>query len=184
MKISLSNARIEELAQRRDVELAKKHVDGLEGALRGEHDLMERMRAAAERKHMTLSDLIAVAKWKWRGGRTWQLCKKNSVAEVEEITRVSFAAETERLHIGVLLALRGVSWPMASVILHFAYLDRNRIQFPILDVMTMRAVGGPTRYAFEEWQEYVDLCRAAATRHGVGMRTLDKALWQAGKESS
>ena len=184
MKINFSRSRIEELAKKRDLELAKKHVDGLEGALRGERDLMELMRAAAERKHMTPSDLIEVARWKWRGGRAWQLCEENSEVEVEEITRVSFAAESDRLRIGALLALRGVSWPMASVILHFAFLDKNPVKYPILDVMTMKAVGGSKPYTFEKWQEYVVLCRGAASRHGVDMRTLDKALWQAGKESS
>ena len=132
-----------------------------------------RMEAAARRGYMTRDDLIAVARWKWRGGRTRQLCGKNTQAEVEEITRVSFAAESERLRIGSLLALRGVQWPMASVILHFAFPDK----YPILDVRAMNTVGGSTLYTFEKWLEYLQLCRATAERYDITMRTLDKALW-------
>jgi hypothetical protein len=139
-----------------------------------------RMAAAAKRGHITRDDLIEVAKWKWRGGRTRQLCAQNTEAEVEEISAVSFAATSERLRIGVLLALRGVQWPMASVILHFAFPDR----YPILDIRAMNTVGGSTLYTFEKWNEYLDLCRKAATEHDVTMRTLDKAIWAHDKDSS
>ena len=138
-----------------------------------------RMEDAAQRGYMTRDDLIAVAKWKWRGGRTRQLCGQNTEAEVEEITAVSFAAGSERLRIGTLLALRGVQWPMASVILHFAFPDR----YPILDVRAMNTVGGLTLYTFERWLEYLELCRATAKTHGITMRTLDKALWAFDKGS-
>jgi len=37
-----------------------------------------------------------------------QLCAQNTEAEVEETTAFSFAAGSERLRIGALLALRGV----------------------------------------------------------------------------
>lgn len=172
MRINFSKKRIEELARDRD--------DRLSGNLDEERELMRRMLAAGERKHMTLSDLTAVATWKWRGGRIRRLCQENSDAEVREITAVSFAADSERLRIGALLALRGVQWPMASVIQHFAFPDR----YPILDVRAMKAVGGCTKYSLESWVEYVTLCRSAAERHGISMRTLDKALWQAGKDMS
>jgi hypothetical protein len=131
------------------------------------------MMKAAQRGHMTRNDLLVVAKWKWRGGRTRQLCERNTDAEVQEISEISFAANSERLKIGALLALNGVQWPMASVILHFAFPDR----YPILDVRVMRSASGSTIYNFERWQRYVGLCRAHAERCGVTLRTLDKALW-------
>ncbi len=144
-----------------------------------ERDLVALMLIASKRGHMTRNDLVAVAEWKWRGGRTRQLCGQNTEAEVEEITAVSFAASSERLRIGTLLALRGVQWPMASVILHFAFPGR----YPILDVRAMNTVGGSTLYTFERWLEYLELCRATAEIHGITMRTLDKALWAFDKGS-
>lgn len=144
----------------------------------GDEELGAAMLAAAKRGRMTHGDLIAVATWKWRGGRTRQLCGQNAEAEVEEITAVSFAAKSERLRIGALRALSGVQWPMASVILHFAFPDR----FPILDVRAMNAVGGSTHYTFEKWLEYIKLCKTTAEKHRISMRTLDKALWVYGKK--
>lgn len=139
-----------------------------------------RMEAAAQRGHMTREDLIAVARWKWRGGRTRQLCAENTEAEVVEITTASFGATSERLRIGTLLSLRGVQWPMASVILHFTFPD----QYPILDVRAMNTVGGSPLYTYEKWVDYVGLCRRTAAEHGVSMRTLDKALWAFDKGST
>lgn len=138
-----------------------------------DHDISGTMQAAVARGHMTRQDLIVVAKWKWKGGRTRRLCGENSEPDVEEITRVSFSTSSERLRIGALLALRGVHWPMASVILHFAF----PTNYPILDVRAMKSVGGPTFYTFEKWQDYCVLCRKCTNEHRVSMRTLDKALW-------
>ena len=170
MQIDLPKARIEELARIFD------ERTGTEG----EAALAETMCAAAERKYMTRRDLMAVAAWKWRGGRTRQLCGENTDEEVEEITAASFTAESERLRIGALLALHGVNWPMASVILHFAFPDR----YPILDQRAMRTVGGSTQYTFVRWKKYVELCQKKASEHGIEMRTLDKALWLADKDSA
>ncbi len=144
-----------------------------------ERDLVALMLIASKRGHMTRDDLFAVAEWKWRGGRTRQLCADNTEPEVIEITTSSFRATSERLRIGALLSLRGVQWPMASVILHFIFPDR----YPILDVRAMNTVGGSPPYTYEKWVEYVDLCRRTATQHGVTMRTLDKALWAFDKGS-
>jgi hypothetical protein len=152
MQINLTGGQILEYASR----YVYSADDGL-GAL---------MEDAAQRRHMTRDDLIAVAKWKWRGGRTHQLCSQNTEAEVEEITAVSFVATSERLRIRALLALRGVQWPMANVILHFAFPDR----YPILDVRATNTVGGSTIYTFEKWQDK-DVCRLSALYLQMGGST-------------
>lgn len=41
----------------------------------------------------------------------------------------------------------------------------------------MNTVGGSAPYNFDKWVEYVDLCRETASKYGVDLRTLDKALW-------
>ena len=138
--------------------------------------LVNLMNAAIARGYMTRVDLAAVATWKWRGGRTRQLCAKNTEADVKEVTKISFAANSERLRIGALLALDGVQWPMASVILHFGFPD----QYPILDKRTMKSVGGSSNYTIELWKEYTDLCVAKAIEYNVSLRCIDKALWVRG----
>ena len=132
---------------------------------------------ARARGWMIRDELVSVAAWKWRGARPQQLAMLNSEGEVQEITRASFSAESERLRIGALLALSGVHWPMASVILHFAFRDR----YPILDVRAMASVGGlSSYYSHQRWIDYVTLCREAVGRLGVTMRDLDRALWVLG----
>jgi hypothetical protein len=144
-------------------------------------ELAKQLRVARRRGYMTKNELTAVAASKWKGGRTRQLVSENTDEEVIEITRASFAASSERLRIGVLLCLCGVKWPMASVILHFAFED----EYPILDWRAMQAVGGVTGYNYERWIEYRNMCVATAKQETVSMRDLDRALWvQGGKKGA
>lgn len=96
------------------------------------------------------------------------------------MTRVAFATECERPRIEVLLLLRGVAWPTASVILHFVYPDR----YPVLDYRALWSVGvSPAPpYTFAFWEPYLAFTRATARRLKVSMRDLDRALWQYSKE--
>jgi hypothetical protein len=162
---------------------SKKEIEQYANTYRQREDdiaLSSLMGEAQRRGYMTRSDLEAVAKWKWPGGRTRQLAAENTEEEVREITQTAFAANSERLRIGALLALRGVQWPMASVILHFAFPDR----YPILDIRAMKSVGGSTVYTFEKWLAYAELCRQKARAENVTLRTLDRALWSADKQQN
>jgi hypothetical protein len=40
-----------------------------------------------------------------------------------------------------------------------------------------------TQYPVSFWLAYLGACRELAQRHGVDIRTLDKALWQHSKEA-
>ncbi len=137
-----------------------------------------RLLAAAERGYLTLQDLTQAARWKSR--RRMSLVDGNREHDVREVSQVSFAADSERLRIGALRVLEGIEWPRASAILHFAFPDR----YPILDVRTMRTVGGPLNgyYTFRAWDEYRVLCVRQAAKYGVTMRQLDRALWTFDRE--
>ena len=88
-------------------------------------------------------------------------------------------AGTEQERIEALLSLRGVGFPTASVLLHFA----DPAAYPILDVRALEALGVTrSSYTIPFWLEYLATCRALAAAHGVSLRTLDKALWQHSKE--
>jgi hypothetical protein len=56
--------------------------------------------------------------------------------------------------------------------------------YPILDVRALESLGVKPRsqYPVSFWLEYLSACRGLARRHGVSIRTLDKALWQHSKE--
>lgn len=166
MSIDLTAAEIKELA-------------GSYAGQDGDAKLADLMSEAVRRGHMQLDDLVAVAKWKWRGSRTCDLVKLNKKNDVEEATKISFSTTSERLKIGALLSLSGVQWPMASVILHFAFPS----SYPILDVRAMASVKAKPNYSFSMWLAYTDLCRSKACELNVSMRDLDRALWAANKHN-
>jgi hypothetical protein len=135
--------------------------------------------AAARRGHYSRAEFLALCEWK--SPRSRPLVAANSAGGVRTATRVALGpAASERERIEALLALRGVGMPTASVLLHFAMPDR----YPILDMRALDSLGttGRTGYPVAFWLEYVEACRSLAARHGVSLRTLDKALWQHSKE--
>ena len=142
---------------------------------------VERLVAGARaRGFLTKPDLLAVCRWK--SPRALPLVRRNSPGEVREATAWALGTPHERLRIGALLMLHGVSWPMGSAVLHFFHSD----PYPVLDVRAVWSLGlapGPG-YTFDFWWTYVRACRELSRRLGLSMRTVDRALWQYSKESS
>ncbi len=142
-------------------------------------DLMEMKPEILQMGYLTKAELQKIAYWK--APRSAGHTKKNDEDYVAEMTRFAFAAECERARIQSLTLLDGVSWPMASVILHLFHRD----PYPILDFRALWSVslGMPTQYSFGFWWKYVEFCREIAQKAAVDMRTLDRALWQYSKEN-
>jgi hypothetical protein len=92
------------------------------------------------------------------------------------------AATSERLQIEVLRLLKGVEWPVASVLLHWGHRD----QYPVLDFRALWSLGIERNeippYDFDFWWDYVRYCRKVSDRTRICMRILDRALWQYSKE--
>jgi hypothetical protein len=135
--------------------------------------------SAGERGYFTRAELRELCFWKTP--RSAPLVAANSTAEVRQATRLALSQKAEDARIRPLLALSGVSWPTASVVLHFAHRD----PYPILDVRALEALGclRPT-YSMSLWLQYVEFIRELATSLDVDVRTLDRALWQWSKERS
>jgi hypothetical protein len=115
----------------------------------------------------------------WKSPRSTKHVESNSDEYVREITSWSFSAKEERSKIEVLTLLNGVSWPSASVLLHFFDLKC----YPILDVRALWSITSEniTQYSFSFWWDYVLFCREISKRNSIDMRTLDRALWQYSK---
>jgi hypothetical protein len=130
--------------------------------------------AARARGHYTRAQFLVVCAWK--SPRSRPLVAANTAAAVRRATGAALTATDERARIEALLALKGVGVPTASTLLYFAAPDR----YPILDVRALESLGQRARstYPVAYWLEYLAACRALARRHGVDVRTLDKALWQ------
>jgi hypothetical protein len=122
----------------------------------------------------------------WKSQRPLRRYESNDEDLVQQVTALAFAARRDDLRLRLLTLLNGVGVPVASTILHFAFPDK----YPIMDV---RAVATLTRFGLwtgpdpaqpgfigfdvEDWQAYVRLMREHASRLGVTLRELDKALW-------
>lgn len=139
-------------------------------------EIGERVR---EKGYYSRSDFLTLCNWKTERSKT--RCEKNEASEVEEITRFALSAKSERARITSLLGLEGVSWPTASVLLHYGHSDR----YPILDFRALWSLGVDKvpHYNFAFWMEYVNKCRELTSVNGMTMRELDRALWQYSKEN-
>jgi hypothetical protein len=130
------------------------------------------------RGYLTQSELLAVCRWK--SPRALPLVRRNLPAEVQEATGWALHTKPERLRTGSLLILQGVSWPMASVVLHFFHSD----PYPVLDFRAAWSLGmtAPSGYSFAFWRVYVRSCRQLSRSLALPMRTIDRALWQYSRE--
>jgi hypothetical protein len=133
--------------------------------------------AAALRGYYTRGEFLALCEWK--SPRSRPLVAENPRSAVTRCTRRALSAAAERDRIEALLGLRGVGFPTASVLLHFA----DPAAYPILDVRAVESLGETrSAYTIPFWLDYLATCRALAREHGVSLRTLDKALWQHSRE--
>jgi hypothetical protein len=144
-----------------------------------DHTLTSLKSSIQQRGYLLKDELREIARWK--APRSAGHVEKNAEKYVSEVTRFCLRTPNERARIEVLATLDGVSWPTASVILHFFHLE----PYPILDYRALWSVSidVPSQYGFELWSKYVDFCRRIAKKNRVRMRTLDKALWQYSKEN-
>jgi len=133
-------------------------------------------------RHLDKERFIKTGLWKSR--RPERHYKANNEKKVREITKLSFREKDERKRIELLLGteggLKGVAYPVASVILHFAFPNR----YPILDFRAIWSLGleQPKNYTFGFWQKYCGRIRDISKETGESIRTVDKALWEYSKE--
>ena len=132
-----------------------------------------------EPKFLDKKRFVALARWK--SPRAKRRYEQNDRDFVREVTQLAFQQDDERLSLHILMALDGVGMPVASALLHFAFPDR----YPILDFHVVRTLrraglwrgGEAPDFTLAEWLKFTQLMRGRASRLGVHMRDLDKALW-------
>lgn len=132
-----------------------------------------------KQKFLTKDDLMFLCRWK--SPRILPRANENESEFIEEVTSIALTTKNEKLAIEVLTLMRGVSWPVASVILHFG---KNNL-YPILDYRALWSLGvnAPNVYKYDLWIAYAYYCRELSKQLRVDLRTLDRALWQYSKEN-
>ncbi len=131
-----------------------------------------------KQKYLTKEDFMFLCRWK--SPRPTKQYEKNLDYFIKEVTRIALTTTDPRSSVELLTLLIGVSWPVASVILHFG---KDNI-YPIMDFRALwsLSIAKPKSYNFELWNAYSTFCKNLAKESGVSMRVLDRALWQYSKE--
>lgn len=135
----------------------------------------------AHNRFLDREHFIKLCMWKSPRPKKWYTSDDNSEQRIKEITSLSISSQDEYFKIKNLQLLKGVSWPVASVILHFAQPDK----YSILDFRAIWSLGleKPSIYTFEFWQKYTKTVNDIARKLDISLRDLDKALWQYSKEN-
>jgi hypothetical protein len=132
---------------------------------------------AEQRGSMTREEFLTIVDWKSPRPMRW--AEANTADDIEDATRCAFATTSARVRIGVLTTLSGVSYPMASAILHLVCKD-----VPLLDERALAAfgVGGRSSYTFTFWNAYCAAVLQIADESHLPLRTIDRALWIFGRD--
>jgi hypothetical protein len=132
-----------------------------------------------KRGYLTKNEFMELCRWKTP--RAKQKCEHNPENLIHEATGIALSAYREEIRIGALMILDGVSWPTASVILHFWHNE----PYPILDFRALWSVGvdEPPNYTFDFWWRYAEFCRELAKESNANMRIVDQSLWQFSSEN-
>lgn len=117
----------------------------------------------------------------WKSRRQKKRYESNDDLMIREVTSFCLSTKSDQARIKCLLSLNGVDYPVASVILHFAYPDK----YPIIDFRVLWTMGWekPKYYTYEFWNDYCEKIREISQKVGLDIRTIDKAFWAFSKEN-
>ncbi len=148
--------------------------------------LIERLRPARVRGHLTRGELLLVARWK--SPRALPLVTSNSPARVRRATAAALRTPNERERLESLVALHGVSVPTASAAL--TLIDPER--YGVIDIRVWRvlhAVGAVDQnprganFTTTQWERFLAVIRDLSARHGVSARAIERTLFAIHVES-
>ena len=128
--------------------------------------------AVRERGYFTRSELIEVCAWKTARSRS--RVAANTEEEVRETSRLALSATAEALRIWIPMAMSGVRWPTASVLLHFGHRDR----YSILDYRALEAlaVTEPVNYTVPNAPLNGRITSSSSYRTTPGMRSVEAPI--------
>lgn len=133
--------------------------------------------AFENRQYLILEELDCLDVWKNDSGRLHHLFIQNTSDEIKQRTREAYRSR----RVEPLLDLDGFQLPMASSLMHFIFPH----SYPIIDKLALWTLMGRKQEVGKNiplWQTYLFKCMEIKRDYGVSLRTLDRALWQYGKE--
>ena len=147
---------------------------------KAEDFLIERNICIQRKGFMTLKELDSLSLWK-SVRQSKRVRNKNCESTVNSVTKVAFESNNDWGKLKTLMDLEGISYARASAILHLY----DEGCYPIIDIYAVWSVDKNdtvknSSYTKKFWCEYVPFCRRLASRNGVEMRTVDRALMHYG----
>lgn len=129
----------------------------------------------SKNRYLDREYFLKLCNWKSKRPKKHYESEINSEQRIKYITGLSISSNDEYFKVESLQLLRGVSYPVASVILHFAHPD----DYTILDFRAIWSLGWkqPKSYDFDFWLKYTEHVKNIAKKNRIDLRTLDKALW-------
>jgi hypothetical protein len=160
-----------------------KYADAYDKQYKGSDDEaveIKMKRLLKKQRYFRQKELVKIGRWKSKRPTRHYISKENDDLTVKEITMFSFKTKSEKARIKSLLALKGVSWPVASVILQFAFPTK----YPIMDFRVIWSLGWaqPSSYNFSFWQNYCKRIYALSKKYKLPIRAVEKSLWKYSKE--
>lgn len=152
---------------------------------------MEAGKSTRERGWMEFDEFIAIATWKLASSGSTAF-ERATPAEVKERTLQACTTWRERRDsvaaLDHLVLLPGVKFRTATAMMHVAFID----EIPILDRRVLRSLGVETsklkwlcnvdKRIREVYPSFAKFVCQQAKQICVGLRTLDRALWQLDRE--
>lgn len=138
-----------------------------------EQNILDLVPSIKMRRYLLKEEFVLVSKWK--SPRTFKHYSSNDSSYIEEVSGIALSTKNEQLRIEAFTLLKGISYPAASVFLHFFHKEK----YPIIDFRALWSLKSnvPRQYTFEFWNEYVGYCRSLSEKSGFDMRTIDQSLW-------
>lgn len=145
---------------------------------------LPRFRDMGRKGYITKKELEAIGEEK--SSRRKELLSDNDDAEVERVTKLAFAASTERLRMKLLCSLDGVAVPRASAILSWTHPER----WPVIDQRAWRTLAGHnvvtgrekgTSLGILQWEIFlkaVDALSTELSERNLTPQEIDRILYQ------
>lgn len=126
--------------------------------------------------HGTMDDAVRIVRWKVPDRTYGRFKAKNEWPEIKRVMRNAVALLKRGEDMEAIRVLRSLHMVATSTATAFACWLREG-EFPLIDMMALRALGYQGAINDHVLARYIDFCRAEAQRLGMTIRDLDRALW-------
>ncbi len=142
--------------------------------------LMQELRLAKRRGHLTAAELQKVCRWK--SARAIRHIRANTPHRIRTATSAALATRSERRRVEALVELQGVSLPMASALLTLVEPRR----YGVIDIRVwqllnrhgeVRANRAGVGLSVKNWLEFLAVLRRLSAKLDLPARDVERALF-------